>query len=55
MFLNTSPNGAGPGASVPKFNVWRQQTSVVQDASAYRFGVMNLTGGDNPSSWHPGR
>ena len=55
LFLNTSPNGAGAGGSVPKFNVWRQQTSVVEDASAYRFGVMNLTGGDNPEQLASGQ
>ncbi|MGH9143431.1 MAG: ABC transporter permease, partial [Vicinamibacterales bacterium] len=48
LFVNTSPNGANPGGSVPRFNVWREQTAVVQDASAYRFGVMNLTGVGNP-------
>src|SRR4029077_1436485 len=36
------------GGSVPRFIVWREQTSAVQDAAAYRFGVMNLTGGDSP-------
>jgi predicted permease len=48
MFVNTSINGANSGGSVPRFNVWRQQVSVVQDAAAYRWGFMNLTGGDNP-------
>src|SRR5580765_6945266 len=48
MFLNTSVNGSNPGGSVPRFNIWRQQVSVVHDASAYRFGFMNLTGGDSP-------
>jgi len=48
--LNVSPTGSNPGASVPKFNVWREQTAALQDAAAYRFGVLNLTGGDNPSS-----
>jgi hypothetical protein len=47
-FMNVGPNGSNPGASVPKFNLWREQTNVVQDAAAYSFGVMNLTGGDNP-------
>jgi predicted permease len=46
--LNVSPNGSNPGASVPKFNIWREQTAALQDAAAYRFGVLNLTGGDNP-------
>ena len=48
LFLNVGPNGSGSGASVPKFNVWREQTPAFQDAAAYRFGVMNLTGGDSP-------
>src|SRR3954469_25236890 len=36
MFMNTSPNGSGPGASPAKFAHWRRQTAVVQDASAFR-------------------
>jgi putative ABC transport system permease protein len=48
VFVNTSPNGANAGGSVPRFNVWREQTTVVQDPSAYRFGFMNLTGGTTP-------
>ena len=27
-FLNTSPQGEGPGASATKFHVWQEQTSV---------------------------
>jgi len=46
--LNVSPNGSNNGASATKFNVWREQTDALQDISAYRFGVLNLTGGDNP-------
>jgi predicted permease len=46
MFLNTSPQGSGPGASPTKFNIWRRQTTVVQDVSAYRFSAVNLTEGD---------
>src|SRR2546425_5099525 len=47
MFLNTSPQGSGPGASPTKFTIWRRQTTVVQDISAYRFSVVNLTEGDS--------
>src|SRR6185295_10200408 len=47
MFLNTSPQGSGPGASPTKFNVWRRQTGAFQDGSAYRFTVVNLTGGSD--------
>ena len=41
VFVNTSPQGVGQGASPTKFNNWRRQTAVVQDVSAYRFSVEN--------------
>src|SRR3982751_3244700 len=44
LFLNTSPQGSGPGASPTKFQHWREQSSEVQDVSAFRTGVVNLTG-----------
>ncbi len=44
MFMNTSPQGSGGGASPTKFQHWREQTSVVEDVSAFRTGVVNLTG-----------
>src|SRR5437899_11580961 len=47
MFLNTSPQGSGPGASPMKFNIWRRQTTVVQDIRAYRFRLGNLTEDDS--------
>ena len=50
QFLLTSPQGSGPGASVTKFNIWKQQTQVFQDVTAYDFGGpgLNLTGGAFP-------
>ncbi len=50
QLLSTNPNGAFPGASVTKFNLWRAQTSVLQDVSAYDDGSagMNITGGAHP-------
>jgi putative ABC transport system permease protein len=48
MFMSTFPGGSYYPASDTKFNVWRQQISVFQDVSAYRFGVVNLTGGSDP-------
>jgi putative ABC transport system permease protein len=50
QFVLTSPGGSGPGASVTKFNIWRQQTRAFQDISAYDFGGpgLNLTGGAYP-------
>jgi predicted permease len=55
VFLSVSPQGSFDGGSVPRFMVWRDQTSVVQDAAAYRFGVMNLTGGDTPEQLQSGQ
>jgi putative ABC transport system permease protein len=53
QFLLTSPQGNGPAASIPKFFLWRQQTSAFQDVAAYDFGGpgFNLTG-DQPEQVH---
>jgi putative ABC transport system permease protein len=48
MFMNVSPQGSGAGASPTKFNVWRRQTETFDDVSAYRFGVVNITGDADP-------
>ncbi|MEO8369419.1 MAG: ABC transporter permease [Candidatus Solibacter sp.] len=48
FFMNTFPEGSGQGASPAKFQHWRSQSSVVQDVSAFRSGVVNLTGMDFP-------
>jgi putative ABC transport system permease protein len=48
LFMNTSPQGSGPGASPAKFQHWREQSSVVQDVAAFRTGVVNLTGSEFP-------
>src|SRR5947209_5143966 len=50
QFLLTSPQGSGAGASVTKFNTWREQTGVFEDIAAYDFGGpgLNLTGGIYP-------
>jgi putative ABC transport system permease protein len=48
MFMNTSPDGSGPGASPAKFVLWKRQTDVVQDAAAFRNVIVNYTGGDTP-------
>lgn len=47
QFLLKLPQGARPGASVPDFHIWREQTRVFQDVSAYNFdgARLNLTGG----------
>ena len=48
LFMNTSPQGSGPSASPAKFQHWRRQDSVVEDVAAFRFGVVNFTGGTFP-------
>lgn len=48
MFMNVSPQGSGGGASPTKFNVWRRQTGTIDLVSAYRFGVVNITGDAEP-------
>jgi len=55
MFMNTFKGGQGPGASPAKFNHWRAQTSVIQDVSVFRTGVLNLTGGDVPEQLRSGQ
>jgi putative ABC transport system permease protein len=55
VFLNVGPNGGGTGGSVPRFMAWREPNDALQDAAAYRFGVLNLTGGDNPEQLPSGQ
>jgi putative ABC transport system permease protein len=47
---NTSTQGSFPGANIPKFNLWRQQTSIFQQVAAYDFGGagLNITDSDHP-------
>ena len=47
---NTSPQGSFPGANIPKFNIWHQQTGIFQQIAAYDWGGsgINITGGDHP-------
>src|SRR2546422_6995921 len=47
MFMNTFPGGQGPAASPAKFQHWKSQPTV-QDAAAFRNGVVNFTGGEVP-------
>jgi putative ABC transport system permease protein len=47
---NSSPQGNGNMASIPKFNNWHAQTQVFDSVTAYDLGGpgVNLTGGDRP-------
>jgi putative ABC transport system permease protein len=55
LFMNTSPQGSGPAASPAKFAHWSEQTTVVQDAAAFRNNVVNYTGGQFPEQLRAGQ
>ncbi|HEV3482419.1 MAG TPA: ABC transporter permease [Candidatus Acidoferrales bacterium] len=38
----------GTGTGLPEFNLWKQQTNIFQDTSAYRLDRVNLIGGSSP-------
>jgi putative ABC transport system permease protein len=46
----TMQQGSFPGASIPQFAMWSQQTNIFQQIAAYDFGTVgvNLTGSDRP-------
>ena len=46
IFQTTSPQGSGNAASPAKLAAWSRQDSVVEDAAAFRSGVVNYTGSD---------
>jgi len=48
--MNSSPQGNFAGASVPKYNIWRAQTQVLEDVAAFDSGGpgVNMSGGDRP-------
>jgi len=50
QLMNTSPQGSFAAASVPKYNVWRAQTDVLENVAAYDSGGpgINISGGDRP-------
>jgi predicted permease len=48
FFMNTSPEGSGPAASPAKFRHWQNQRDVVEDVAAFRYGIVNFTGGTFP-------
>jgi predicted permease len=56
IFMNTSPQGGmSPAASPAKYSHWRQQSSVVQDVTAFNTGVVNYTGGEFPEQLRSAR
>ncbi len=55
IFMNTSPQSMSPAASPAKFQHYRQQSSVVQDVTAFNTGVVNYTGGEFPEQLRSAR
>jgi predicted permease len=55
FFMTTSPQGSFQGASPAKFAKFRRQTDVIQDASAFRTGVVNLTSSAVPEQLRSGQ
>src|SRR5271154_954117 len=51
MLMNVSNQGSFQGASPAKFQHWREQSSVLQDVSAFRTGVINFSGGGFPEQF----
>ena len=48
FLMSNSKRGRNPGGSPTKYNAWRAQTDILQDVSAYKFGAINVTGGETP-------
>ena len=50
LLMNSTPQGNFSGASVPKYNVWRAQTQVLEDVAAFDEGGpgINMSGVDRP-------
>ena len=46
--MSNSKQGPNRYGSPTKYNAWRAQTDVLQDVSAYKFGAINVTGGETP-------
>jgi predicted permease len=55
FFMNTSPQGSGPAASPAKFALWRRQTSVIGQASAFNNNLLNYTGVATVEQFRGGR
>lgn len=54
FFFVMTPGGPAYGGSAAKFNVWRRQTEILQDVSAWEYigADLNLTGGAYPEQVH---
>ena len=48
FLMSNSKRGRNTYGSPTKYNLWRAQTDILQDVSAYKFGAINVTGGERP-------
>jgi len=55
FFMSTSPQGSVPMASPAKFALWRQQTSVIDEASGFNATLLNYTAGATAEQFRGGR
>jgi len=55
FFMNASPQGSGTAASPAKFAHWRQQTSVIEEPSAFNNSILNYTGAGPVEQFRGGR
>ena len=55
FFMNTAPQGSFAAASPAKFALWRQQTSVIEEASAFNSILLNYTGTSQAEQFQGGR
>jgi putative ABC transport system permease protein len=46
--MSNSKRGPNRGGSPTKYNVWRAQTDILQDVTAYDFRAINVTSGETP-------
>ncbi len=53
--MTTSPQGNFPAGSPAKFAQYRQETSILDDVSAFRMGVVNYTGAGTPEQLRNGQ
>ena len=55
MFMTTNKEGSFPMVSPAKFQHYREQTAVTSDVSAFRTGIVNLTGAGFPEQLRSGQ
>ena len=50
QLMNTGPQGSFPGANIPKFKIWHEQSSIFEAVASNDSGGsgINLTGGNDP-------